>query len=289
MTVPSALSRRMPFLSLVLAAGMLAGPAGETAAEGPFTLTIIHTNDVHDRVDPVTAYNNTCGEQDRAKKRCYGGYSRLMTLIQDLRKSSKNPVVLSGGDQFQGSLFYRTYKGRLAAQAMNLIGYDASAIGNHEFDDGPKVLARFIRTARFPVVATNIDTSHEPALHELIRPFITLRVGGQKIGVVGYTTEETPQLSKVGERVRFLQAESTVTGAIALLKNQGVDKIVAVSHAGFARDKHMAATVEGLDVIVGGHTIWRFREGIDSCEVGQFSSAEGRNPTVDDRIGARQP
>jgi 5'-nucleotidase len=202
----------------------------------------------------VTAYNNTCGAKDRAKKRCYGGYSRLMTLIHNLRKSSKNPVVLSGGDQFQGSLFYRTYKGRLAVQAMNLIGYDATAIGNHEFDDGPAVLARFIREARFPVVATNIDVTHEPALNRLIRSFVTLQVGGQKIGIVGYTTEETPALSKTGKRVVFLRPETALTGAVAILKFQGVNKIIAVSHAGFNRDKQVAAAVDGIDVIVGGHT-----------------------------------
>lgn len=223
-------------------------------AETPFTLTIIHTNDVHDRVDPVTAFNNTCSAKDRAKKRCYGGYSRLMTLIHDMRKSSTNPVVLSGGDQFQGSLFYRTYKGRLAAQAMNLIGYDATAIGNHEFDDGPAVLARFIKSVRFPVVATNIDAAREPKLRGLIRPFVVLRAGGRKIGIVGYTTEDTPELSKAGKRVRFSRAETALSAAIAKLKTRGADKIIAVSHAGFRRDKRVAAAVEGIDVIVGGHS-----------------------------------
>jgi len=224
------------------------------AAEAPFTLTIIHTNDVHDRVDPVTAFNNTCGAKDRAKKRCFGGYSRLMSLIHDMRKRSTNPVVLSGGDQFQGSLFYRTYKGQLAAKAMNLIGYDATAVGNHEFDDGPAVLARFIKSVHFPVVATNIDATREPGLNRLIRPFVVLRVGGRKIGIVGYTTEDTPELSKVGKRVRFARAEDALSAAVVILKTMGIDKIIAVSHAGFRRDKRVAATVEDIDVIVGGHT-----------------------------------
>jgi 5'-nucleotidase len=254
MSAKSRARRRTSFVILLLALMGLASPPRHAHAETPFTLTVIHTNDVHDRVDPVTAYNNTCGAKDRAKKRCYGGYSRLMTLIHNLRKSSKNPVVLSGGDQFQGSLFYRTYKGRLAVQAMNLIGYDATAIGNHEFDDGPAVLARFIREARFPVVATNIDVTHEPALNRLIRSFVTLQVGGQKIGIVGYTTEETPALSKTGKRVVFLRPETALTGAVAILKFQGVNKIIAVSHAGFNRDKQVAAAVDGIDVIVGGHT-----------------------------------
>jgi 5'-nucleotidase / UDP-sugar diphosphatase len=257
MTVQPAPLWRAPLLILLLALLSLVplGPlAPRATAEAPFTLTIIHTNDVHDRVDPVTAYNNTCTAKDRALKHCYGGYARLMTLIQRLRKSSKNPLVLSGGDQFQGSLFYRTYKGRLAARAMNLMGYDASAIGNHEFDDGPAVLARFIRAVNFPLVASNIDASGEPALSGVIRPFATLHVDDEKIGIVGYTTEDTAELSQPGKRVRFMRAESALTGAIAFLRSQGIDKIVAVSHAGFARDKHVASTVEGIDVIVGGHT-----------------------------------
>ena len=81
---PTATLRRA-FLSILLGALVwLVPPPGRAVAEAPFTLTIIHTNDVHDRVDPVTAYNNTCGAKDRAKKRCYGGYSRLMTLIAPL-------------------------------------------------------------------------------------------------------------------------------------------------------------------------------------------------------------
>jgi hypothetical protein len=138
---PASPLRALPAI-LLLAAALLPA-ARPAAAQAPFTLTIIHTNDVHDRVDPVSAFNNTCSAKDRAKKRCYGGYSRLMTLIHALRKSATNPVVLSGGDQFQGSLFYRTYKGRLAARAMNLIGYDAAAVGNHRCDQ----YRRFARAA----------------------------------------------------------------------------------------------------------------------------------------------
>ncbi|MEJ2119979.1 MAG: 5'-nucleotidase C-terminal domain-containing protein, partial [Alphaproteobacteria bacterium] len=123
-----------------------------------------------------------------------------------------------------------------------------------EFDDGPAALARFIKEARFPVVATNIDVTHEPALNRLVRSFATLHVDGQKIGIVGYTTQETPALSRTGKRVVFLRPETALTGAVAILKFQGVDKIIAVSHAGFTRDKQVAAAVDGIDVIVGGHT-----------------------------------
>ena len=237
-TARAALSRTVALAAALFWVLALAAPPA--SADGPFTLTVIHTNDVHDRVDPVTAYNNTCGAKDRAKKRCYGGYGRLMTLIHGLRKSATNPVVLSGGDQFQGTLFYRNFKGRLAAEAMNLIGYDATAVGNHEFDDGPAILARFIRQVRFPVVASNIDASRDPDLKGLIKPFAVLRVGGERIGVVGYTTEDTPELSKTGARVRFRRAEAALPAVIARLKAMGIDKIVAVSHAGFGRDKRVA-------------------------------------------------
>ena len=245
-------------LAAALAVGLLSVTAnGAGAAEpkpGGFALTIIHTNDVHDRVEPVTAFNNTCRARDREKKRCFGGYARLMTLVHDLRAKATNPLVLSGGDQFQGSLFYRTHKGTLAAKAMNLIGYDATAVGNHEFDDGPKTLARFVRTVRFPVVSTNIDATADPHLKGLIKPIVVLTVGGQRIGIVGYTIEDTAILSKPGGKVRFARAEAVLPAAIARLNAQGIDKIVAVSHAGFFRDKRVAAAVDGIDVIVGGHS-----------------------------------
>lgn len=245
-------------VAAALAIGLMSATAGNAIAAEPkpgdFTLTIIHTNDVHDRVEPVTAFNNTCRARDRDRRRCYGGYARLMTLIQDLRAKAANPLVLSGGDQFQGSLFYRTHKGALAAKAMNLIGYDATAVGNHEFDDGPATFARFVRAVRFPVVSTNIDARADPHLKGLIKPAVVLTVGGQRIGIVGYTVEDTAILSKPGRKVRFARAEAVLPAAIARLKAQGVDKIVAVSHAGFYRDKRVAAAVDGIDVIVGGHT-----------------------------------
>lgn len=261
-------SERRPAAPILLAALALAGVLGAApgAAEERFTLTIIHTNDVHDRVDPVTAYNNTCGAADLAAGRCYGGYARLMTKIRDLRARARNPIVLSGGDQFQGSLFYRTYKGRLAARAMTLIGYDATAIGNHDFDDGPPVLARFIRAVRFPVIATNIDGSRDPDLKRLIRGYAVRLVGGQRIGIVGFTTEDTPELSKTGKLVRFARAEEALKPAVAALRAMGIDKIVAVSHAGFHRDKQVAAAVDGIDVIVGGHTNTILGDGLKGSE-----------------------
>jgi 5'-nucleotidase len=162
--------------------------------------------------------------------------------------------LVDAGDQFQGTLFYNQYKGGEAQEMMNLLGYQAMAVGNHEFDDGPGTLGSFINGAQFPVLSANIDASAEPELAGKIQPSTVIEVGGEKIGLVGYTTEDTPILSSPGPQVKFNNIEASVQAAVDDLQSQGINKIIALSHAGFARDRLVASAVEGLDVIVAGHT-----------------------------------
>jgi len=225
-----------------------------TAQEGEFTLVVLHTNDVHGRVLQFNSSGGACGEEDAAEGNCLGGVARRATAIKDIRDEGGNVILVDAGDQFQGTLFYNQYKGEEAQRFMNELGYDAMTIGNHEFDDGPGILGSFVRGADFPVLSANVDVSNEPELAGLVEPYTVLEVGGEQIGVVGYTTEDTAILSSPGPNVAFNNIEESLANAVAELEAIGVNKIVALSHAGFGRDKEVAAALDGVDVIVAGHT-----------------------------------
>ena len=165
---------------------------GAGSALADYDLRILHTNDVHDRVESVTKYNNTCSVEDDADGKCFGGYARLATAIRDAKAQGGNVLALDGGDQFQGSLYYSTYRGQLTAQLMTMAGYDAMTIGNHEFDDGPEVLEAFIKASTVPVLSANVHPTAASSLDGEIKPDIIIELGGEKIGLIGITTEETP-------------------------------------------------------------------------------------------------
>jgi 5'-nucleotidase len=224
------------------------------AQTGEFTLVVLHTNDVHGRVLEFNRFGGACEEEDSAEGNCFGGFARRATVIDEIRDEGGAVILVDGGDQFQGTLFYNQYKGEEAQQFMNELGYDVMTIGNHEFDDGPGVLGSFIQGANFPVVSANVDVSNEPELAGMVESYTVLEVDGEQIGVVGYTTEDTAILSSPGPNVVFNNIEESVADAVAELEGMGVNKIVALSHAGFGRDKEVAAAVDGVDVIVAGHT-----------------------------------
>ncbi len=247
----------MRSLRFVFAGAILALSAACAPPE-PLRLTILHNNDVHSRLQPVSAQNNTCSAQQLAQNQCFGGMARVAALIERERAAAaaagRQILVLDAGDQFQGSLFYSHYKGAAEAEVMNLMAYDAMALGNHEFDDGPEVLARFLRTVRVPVLSANVNADAEPALRGLYRSHVVLSRGGHRIAIIGATTEDTPSIASPGPRVAFPRAETVLNPLIARLRAEGVSHVVLLSHLGLARDREVAAAVDGIDVVVGGHS-----------------------------------
>ncbi|PTW59114.1 5'-nucleotidase [Breoghania corrubedonensis] len=244
--------------ALVFSAAIVAGLVVGGAARADYALTILHTNDFHSRIEPINKYDSTCSAKDDQAGKCFGGSARFMTAITQrrdaIRTSGGNVILLDGGDQFQGSLFYTRYKGKVAAELMNRIGYDAMVVGNHEFDDGPKVLSDFINAIHFPILLANADFSGEAALKDKLKGAVVIDVGGEKIGLIGVTAEDTGELSSPGKDVRFLDAVATLKGAVQAFEAAGIDRIVVLSHSGYQRDKQLAALVPGIDVIVGGHS-----------------------------------
>ncbi len=216
----------------------------------PLDLTILHTNDFHARVDEYDVGGGAC----TTPANCIGGYSRLSTLIQGVRAETDNVLLVDAGDQFQGTLYYNLFKSEVIAKGMNALGYDAMTIGNHEFDDGPDELAMLTYRAGFPVIGTNLNVEDEPALVGRIPTYHVIARSGQQIGILGVTTPELPEISSPGPNVVVEDPATSVQAAVDELHAMGVNKIVLLSHLGYAGDQALAAAVSGVDVIVGGHS-----------------------------------
>ncbi|CTQ60620.1 bifunctional metallophosphatase/5'-nucleotidase [Roseibium album] len=229
-----------------------------SAAYADYSLSILHLNDLHSRIESINKYDSTCDAEDEAEGKCFGGIARIKTKLDERRNAleadGRNVIILDAGDQFQGSLFYTTYKGDAAVEFLNEMNIDAMAVGNHEFDDGPEGLANFIGKATFPIISGNIEVSAEPLLKGKVPGIVILERGGEKIGIVSALAEDTVDTSSPGDGVRFIQAEDYLKGAVEGLEAAGINKIIAVTHMGLPRDMEIAAAVPGIDVIVGGHS-----------------------------------
>lgn len=218
------------------------------------SLEILHTNDMHAHIFGVTPDDAMCTLANIDTDLCYGGFDRMATLVDRFRKQNNTTLLVDAGDQFQGSMFHQLYGGLASAQFMNEIGFDAMAVGNHEFDNGPEALAKFASTIRFPLLSANIDASAHPLLKDMIKPYVIVHKKGLRIGIIGYTTEDTRYLSAPGPKVHLLPIIPSVKKAVVALQKAKVDVIIALSHAGLARDKEVASKVSGIAVIVSGHT-----------------------------------
>ncbi len=218
------------------------------------TLIILHTNDLHARIEPVNQYNNICTDEDIAGGTCLGGYARLATAIQTEREKSRHSILVDGGDQFQGSLIFTHYQGQALVEMMNMVRYDGMTVGNHEFDLGPRALRRFIRQAEFPVLLSNADISREPLLSGILKPSAIIEKNGYRYGLIGLAPVNTAELSSPGPNITFTDPVMAVSREIAKLASQGVDRIILLSHSGYDVDQHIATSVDGIDIIVGGHT-----------------------------------
>jgi len=244
---------------IILGAAALAATTALTApAFADYSLTILHLNDLHSRIESINKYDSTCNAESEAEGKCFGGIARIKTMLDERRAAlggeGKNVLTVDAGDQFQGSLFYTTYKGDAAVEFMNGMDIDVMAVGNHEFDDGPAALEAFIDKANFPILSGNIEVNGEPALKGKVPGTLIVEKGGEKIGIVSVLAEDTNETSSPGAGVRFIQAEDYLKGAVEGLEAAGINKIVAVTHMGLPRDMEIAAAVPGIDVIVGGHS-----------------------------------
>lgn len=212
------------------------------------SLTILHTNDIHSHYDPTNQLGTDCTRAQVQDRRCYGGMARLKAEVDRIRGNRSDVLLLDAGDQFQGTLYYSYYQGNATWQFMNLLGYDAMTLGNHEFDSGVPNLARVIAKLDFPVVCANIEGSLEGS----VVPYTLFPQ--HDLAVVGYITESTGRLSKTGSDTRFLDPAPVVQGVVDKLRRDGVLRVIALSHNGYLEDKQLAATTRGIGLIIDGHS-----------------------------------
>ncbi|MFW5641251.1 MAG: bifunctional metallophosphatase/5'-nucleotidase [Roseicyclus sp.] len=237
---------------------ILAGLAMAAPAAAETTLHILHINDLHSRIQPINRFNSTCSSEDDEAGECFGGVARVATAVNDKRdeltEAGENVIVLDAGDQYQGSFFFTTYRGAAAGEFMEAIGFDAMALGNHEFNNGPEGLAPLLDAVSFPVVSGNLDVSGEPALEGRVEDRLVLDVNGVQVGIVSALTRDTREISSPGENVVFQDEIEALQADVDALTAEGVDIIIGLTHVGLPADIRIAEGVTGLDVIVGGHS-----------------------------------
>jgi 5'-nucleotidase len=188
-------------------------------------------------------------------------------------------LLLDAGDIFQGTLYFNQYLGQADLDFYNALAYDASTIGNHEFDRGQQVLADFIAKAKFPIISANIDIAPESPLYGKVRPWHILDMQGEKIGMFGLTTPDTAILASVGNGVKFTDPIAAARKSVLALKQQGINKIVALTHIGFDNDVLLAQKVSDIDIIIGGHS---------HTSVGNIPKANHPYPLVE-KNGTKEP
>eukprot|EP00062_Callorhinchus_milii_P009720 gi/632953828/ref/XP_007892636.1/ PREDICTED: 5'-nucleotidase [Callorhinchus milii] len=180
-----------------------------------------------------------------------------MTQIREVRAKEPNVLLLDAGDQFQGTIWFNYHKGAEAAHFMNRLGYQAMALGNHEFDNGVDGLIKpFLQSVNFPVLSANIkpDAYLAPNITGYYKPYHIFTVGSEKVGVVGYTSKETPLLTSSGPHLIFEDEVEALQREVDKLKTLKIKYIIALGHSGFETDKRIAKEVKGVDIVVGGHT-----------------------------------
>ncbi|MBO1074964.1 bifunctional metallophosphatase/5'-nucleotidase [Roseomonas marmotae] len=267
---------RRALLATGLSAALPLPALRPAAAEPSARLALLHLNDFHSKHEGVDAGAAAC----RADRPCLGGSARLATALslgrRDAAAAGRTVLQLDAGDQFMGSLFYTAHKGMTEAAVQRATGTEVMALGNHEFDHGPAVLAGYAAAVPFPLLSANLDTSREPLLAGRIRPHVVLNKGGARIGIIGLTTETTPQGSSPGPTLRFTNAAEAAERAIAELRAQGPITIIILSHLGLEADRRLAASVAGIDLIAGGHSHSLLADGL--------AGAAGPHPTM---VGGR--
>ncbi|WP_434684562.1 bifunctional metallophosphatase/5'-nucleotidase [Pseudanabaena minima] len=262
------------FVAFVITFLIAVSPAllNVVAQESRFSLRILHTNDHHAHLEPV-----------KYGDRLLGGIARRRTLIDQIRaenKTNQEPLLLlDAGDIFQGTLYFNQYLGQADLDFYNALAYDAGTIGNHEFDRGQQVLADFIAKAKFPIISANIDIAPESPLYGKVRPWHVLDMKGEKIGVFGLTTPDTAILANVGDGVKFTDPIAAAQTSISALKQQGINKIIALTHIGFENDVTLARKVPDIDIIIGGHS---------HTSIGNIPNANHPYPLVE-KNGTKEP
>ena len=216
-------------------------------------LTILHTNDVHSRIDPFP--------DDGSRNAGKGGAARRAAMIKQIRAEEDNVLLFDSGDMFQGTPYFNMFGGELEFKLMSEMGYDAATIGNHDFDAGIDGLAKQLRHADFPLITSNYDMD-DTVMSGKYRTHKIFDVEGVRIGVFGLGIELDGLVPKsLYTNTVYLDPVSQAREMTKLLRDElACDYVICLSHLGFryrhsqVSDVSLAENTEGIDLILGGHT-----------------------------------
>ncbi len=216
-------------------------------------LTILHTNDVHSRIDPFP--------MDGGRNQGLGGASKRAALIRKIRAEEKNVLLFDSGDIFQGTPYFNFFNGELEIKLMSEMAYDAGTIGNHDFDAGIDGFDTQLVHADFPFVISNYDFRNT-VLKGKTKPYTIIQKGDIKIGVFGLGIELDGLVPKAlyGDTVYLDPLQYAQRTADILTHDLHCDYVVCLSHLGYAYSENrisdiiIAQNTNGIDLILGGHT-----------------------------------
>lgn len=248
------------FGSVALLTGMGALPLEALAKEPEFmTLTILHTNDVHSRIEPFESGRNAG----------YGGVARRSALIKKIRSEQEHVLLLDAGDIFQGTPYFNFFGGELEFKLMEEMKYDAATIGNHDFDIGVDGLHKQLPNISFPLINGNYDFS-DTIMNGSTKPYQIFKKGDVKIGILGVGIELEGLVPKaLYKNTVYLDPIERANHYASILKNdEKCDYVICLSHIGYhfsndlnrVNDKVLAASSKDIDLILGGHTHTFMRE-----------------------------
>lgn len=231
-----------------------------SCASSTKTITVLHTNDTHSTIMPLSPNLDDTLKAGRA------GFLRRIAMLQQERKEDPDLLLFDSGDFSQGSPYYTIFMGEVEVELMNRMGYDAITIGNHEFDYGLDNMAKLFKQAKFPVVCSNLDFKGTP-LEGIVKPYVIIKRKGLKIGVFGLSPKlEGLVLTQNFGNTKFLDPAETAKMMTDKLKNElKCDIVICLSHLGWdtrpcMEDADMVRVTKGLDLVLGGHTHTYMRE-----------------------------
>ena len=216
-------------------------------------LVILHTNDTHSNIDPFP--------ENHSKYPGMGGIAKRYAIIKKIKAKEPNVLLLDSGDIFQGTPYFNTFNGVLEMKCMSRLGYDASTMGNHDFDIGMDGFLKAKQYADFPFLCANYDFSNTILKNET-QTFKIFKKGSIKIGVFGIGVELNGLVTREAYGDTIYQNPIEVANQTAAkLKKENCDLVICLSHLGFeyrdnekVSDKKLAKNSKHIDIILGGHT-----------------------------------
>lgn len=216
------------------------------------TLTVLHTNDVHSRIEAFP--------QDGSRYAGLGGVAKRAKLIEKIRKEQDNVLLLDAGDMFQGTPYFNFFGGELEFKLMCEMKYDAATIGNHDFDAGIDGLHKQMGLASFEIINCNYNFE-DTVMNGQVKPYKIFQKGDIKVGVLGVGIELDSLVPKtLYKETQYLDPIAQANKHAQILKDLGCHYVICLSHLGYkykgnkVSDHDLAAGTKNIDLILGGHT-----------------------------------